>query len=86
MVKSTHNVTHTLKKDQEFLVMGQCYDENPRFALTAMSTTDGVVLNIHDNSDTIRIIPDENGGAVYNFTDQLSLIRDFEWHTANDKR
>ncbi|XP_057323031.1 uncharacterized protein LOC130666240 [Microplitis mediator] len=85
MVQSAHNVTRKLQKGREFLVLGQCYDENPGFALTATSSDEGVTLNINDDSNNIKIVPD-NGGTVYNFTDQIQLTRDFEWNLVNDKR
>lgn len=85
-VKSAHNVTRTIKQDHEFLVIGQCYAENPGFVLTAISTSSGVILNIYDGTDHIKIVPDNDGGAIYNSTERLSLTRDFEWKTFNDKR
>ncbi|KAK0168827.1 hypothetical protein PV327_002594 [Microctonus hyperodae] len=85
-VKSAHNVTRTIKQDHEFLVIGQCYTENPGFALTAISTSSGVILNIYHGTDHIKIVPDNDGGAIYNSTERLTLTRDFEWKTFNDKR
>ncbi|KAG8040663.1 hypothetical protein G9C98_002659 [Cotesia typhae] len=85
MIQSAHNVTRRIEKGREFLVLGQCYDENPGFALTAISSNEGVTLNINDDSNNLKIAP-ENGGTVYNFTDQLPLTKDFEWNFVNDKR
>ncbi|KAF7992158.1 hypothetical protein HCN44_001483 [Aphidius gifuensis] len=85
-IRSAYNVTKNVEDDKEFLVLGQCYDDNPGFALTSYKNNSGLTLVINDESDNIKIVPDKMGGSIYNFNDKITIERDFNWTFINGKR
>ncbi|XP_012277416.2 vitellogenin-3 [Orussus abietinus] len=84
-VQTVHNISVPLRRDREAMILGHSYEDNPKFVVTAVNTPSGIILNLHDDTDDIKIMPQKNGGAVYNYTSELPLKRDFEFHTINSK-
>ncbi|XP_043280856.1 uncharacterized protein [Venturia canescens] len=83
---SADNVTFPVTENRELLLLAQCYEDNPRFTLRAIGTQDGITVMSDDDLGSIKIVPDSDGGTVYNFTDRLNFKRDFEWNVINAKR
>ena len=51
-IKSIHNITYPFHNKGEVLLLGQCYSENPKYALTARNDLYGININIYDEIDT----------------------------------
>ncbi|CAL7948266.1 unnamed protein product [Xylocopa violacea] len=85
-IRSIHNVTYSFRKKSEVLLLGQCYNENPKYALTAQNGLYGVNINIYDEIDTVRIVSNQNGGTIYNKTMHIPLPQSFMFHTLGSKR
>lgn len=67
-------------------MLGQCYDDNPKFALRASKTKSGITnILINDETGLTKIIPYQNGGRIYNDTSYASLDK-YVFHKAGPKR
>ena len=84
-VISSHNISITLDKDEEMLVLGQCYDEHPRISLSAINTGSDISLILNDELDSLNITSFKSGGALYNFTSILPIERNFEFTSLGTK-
>lgn len=85
-IQSVQNVSYSFRENSEVLLLGQCFMENPRYALTATNLQHGVSVGINDESDVIQILPHETGGAVYNNTIRVPLQSSFSLHSLGSKR
>ncbi|XP_076475209.1 vitellogenin-4 isoform X2 [Bombus vancouverensis nearcticus] len=85
-IKSIHNITYPFHNKGEVLLLGQCYSENPKYALTARNDLYGININIYDEIDTVRIIPNQTGGTLYNNTIYIPLPQSFMFHSLGSKR
>ncbi|XP_017876855.1 uncharacterized protein LOC108623080 isoform X1 [Ceratina calcarata] len=85
-IRSIHNVTYSFHNKREVLLFGQCYHENPKYALTAQNDLYGVNVNIYDEIDTVRIVPNQTGGTLYNKTMYISIPQSFMFHSLGTKR
>ncbi|XP_043259379.1 uncharacterized protein LOC122401364 [Colletes gigas] len=85
-IRSIHNVNYTFGNEHEVLLLGQCYNENPKYALSARNDLYGVKVNIYDEIDTVRIIPNSTGGTLYNNTLHISLPKTYMFHTLGSKK
>lgn len=83
---SADNITFPLTNDREVLLLAQCYKDNPRFALRAIGTSSGITIMSDDDLESIKIVPDRDGGKVYNFIEPLPFKKDFQWNNVNSKR
>lgn len=68
------------------ILLGQCYDENPRLALTATNGMYGINVNLTDESGTTRIIADKDKGILYNATSSIQLQSDYTFHILGNKK
>lgn len=68
------------------ILLGQCYDENPRFVLTAANDVYGINVNLTDESGTIRIMADKDRGILYNATSSIHLQSDYAFHKLGTKK
>lgn len=85
-IRSIHNVTYSFHDKPEVLLLGHCYSENPKYALTARNDLYGININIYDEIDTVRIIPNQTGGTLYNNTMYIPLPQNFIFHSLGSKR
>ncbi|KOC70286.1 Vitellogenin-6, partial [Habropoda laboriosa] len=85
-IRSIHNVTYPFRNNHEVLLLGECYNENPKYAFTARNDVYGVKVDIYDEIDTVRIVPNEHGGTLYNNTIHIPLPQSFMFHTLGSKR
>lgn len=85
-IKSAYNTVYNFAKNSEVILLGQCYDENPRLALTATNGIYGINVNLTDESGTIRIIADKDKGLLYNATSYIQLQSDYRFHTLGNKK
>lgn len=85
-IKSIHNITYPFHNKGEVLLLGQCYSENPKYALTARNDLYGININIYDEIDTVRVIPNQTGGTLYNNTIYIPLPQSFMFHSLGSKR
>jgi len=67
------------------ILLGQCYDDNPRVALTATNSMYGININLTDESGIIRIVADMNKVTLYNATSSIKLQSDYVFHTLGTK-
>ncbi|KZC04099.1 Vitellogenin-3 [Dufourea novaeangliae] len=86
IIRSTHNVNYSFRNKHEVLLFGQCYNENPKYALSARNDLYGVNINVYDEIDTVRIIPNEIGGTLYNNTIYIPLPQSYMFHTLGSKK
>lgn len=85
-IKSAHNTVYTFAENSEVILLGtQCYDDNPRLALTAVNGMHGININLTDESGIIRIVADVNKGTLYNATSSIKLQSDYVFHTLGTK-
>ncbi|XP_033211866.1 uncharacterized protein LOC117169551 isoform X2 [Belonocnema kinseyi] len=84
-VSSSHNISIPLEKNHEMLVLGHCYDENPRLSLSAINTGSDVTLILNDESDSLNITSFKKGGALYNYTSILHIERNFQFVSQGSK-
>ncbi|XP_029165191.1 uncharacterized protein LOC114936229 [Nylanderia fulva] len=84
-IKSAYNVDYTFVKNNEVILLGQCYDEKPRLALTAANGIHGININLTDESGTTRIVADMDRGILYNPTLSIKLPSDHVFHTLGTK-
>jgi len=68
------------------ILLGQCYDENPRFVLTAANGVYGINVNLTDESGTTRIMADKDRGILYNATSSIQLQSDYAFHKLGTKK
>lgn len=85
-IKSAHNTTYSFAKNSEVILLGQCYDENPRLALTAENGVHGINVNLTDESGLTRITADKDGGTIYNATSYIKLQSNYVFHTMGTKK
>lgn len=85
-IRSIYDVNYSFRNKREVLLLGQCYHENPKYAVTARNDLHGVNVNVYDELDTVRIVPKETGGTVYNNTIHIPLPQSFMFHTLGSKR
>nr|XP_033331967.1 vitellogenin-4 [Megalopta genalis] len=85
-IRSIHNVNYSFQNKHEVLLLGQCYDENPKYAITSRNDLYGVSINIYDELDTVRIIPNEIGGTLYNNTIYIPLPQSYMFHALGSKK
>ncbi|RLU25125.1 hypothetical protein DMN91_003217 [Ooceraea biroi] len=85
-IKSTHNVVYTFAENSEVILLGQCYDENPRLVLTAANSIHGINVNLTDESGTIQITAGKDKATLYNATSHLQLQSNFVFHTLGTKK
>ncbi|XP_017765465.1 PREDICTED: uncharacterized protein LOC108554635 [Eufriesea mexicana] len=85
-IRSIHNINYSFHNKPEVLLLGQCYSENPKYALTARNDLYGVNINIYDEIDTVQIIPNQTGGTLYNNTVYIPLPQSFTFHSLGSKR
>lgn len=67
------------------ILLGQCYDENPRLALTAAYDMPGINVNLTDESGTIQIVAGMDRGTLYNTTSSIKLQSDHVFHKLGTK-
>ncbi|XP_050462195.1 uncharacterized protein LOC126857111 [Cataglyphis hispanica] len=84
-IKSGYNMVYTFAENSEVILLGQCYDENPRLALTAANSMHGINVNLTDESGIIRIVADMGRGTLYNATSSIKLQSDYVFHTLGTK-
>lgn len=84
-IKSAYNTVYTFAENSEVILLGQCYDDNPRLALTAVKGMYGININLTDESGIIRIVADMNKGTLYNATSSIKLQSDYIFHTLGTK-
>ncbi|XP_018353413.1 PREDICTED: uncharacterized protein LOC108755104 [Trachymyrmex septentrionalis] len=85
-IKSAYNTVYSFAKNSEVILLGQCYDENPRFVLTAANGVYGINVNLTDESGTTRIMADKDRGILYNATSSIQLQSDYEFHKLGTKK
>lgn len=85
-IRSIHNITYPFHNKPEVLLLGQCYSENPKYAFTARNDLHGVSIKIYDEIDTVQIVPNQTGGALYNNTIHIPLSQSFMFHSLGSKR
>jgi hypothetical protein len=85
-IKSAHNIIYTFAKNSEVILLGQCYDENPRLVLTAINSINGINVNLTDESGTIQITAGKDKAILYNATSHLQLQSNFAFHTLGTKK
>ncbi|KAI4483442.1 hypothetical protein M0802_013384 [Mischocyttarus mexicanus] len=74
IVRSIYNTTIAFNSSKNILLLGQCYDDNPRFALRALQTENNLInILITDETGTIKIVQHLNEGRIYNVTSYVSL-------------
>lgn len=78
-------MVYTFAENSEVILLGQCYDENPRLALTAANGMHGINVNLTDESGIIRIVADMDRGTLYNATSSIKLQSDYVFHTLGTK-
>lgn len=84
-IKSAYNTIYNFTENSEVILLGQCYDENPRLALTAVNSVYGININLTDESGTTRIITDKDKGILYNATSYIQL-QSYTFHTLGTKK
>lgn len=85
-IRSAHNIVYTFAENSEVILLGQCYDENPRLALTAAKSVHGINVNLTDESGTIQITAGKDRASLYNATSHLQLQSNFVFHTLGTKK
>ncbi|KAG5348235.1 PAXB1 protein, partial [Acromyrmex charruanus] len=85
-IKSAYNTVYSFAKNSEVILLGQCYDENPRFVLTAANGVYGINVNLTDESGTTRIMADKDRGILYNATSSIQLQSDYAFHKLGTKK
>ncbi|KAL6253497.1 hypothetical protein P5V15_015343 [Pogonomyrmex californicus] len=85
-IKSAYDTIYTFAKNSEVILLGQCYDENPRLALTASNDALGINVNLTDESGTTRITADKDRGILYNATSYIQMQPDYIFHTLGTKK
>ncbi|KAL0100276.1 hypothetical protein PUN28_019574 [Cardiocondyla obscurior] len=85
-IKSAYNRIYNFAENNEMILLGQCYDENPRLALTVVNGVHGINVNLTDESGTTQIIADEDRVILYNATSHIQLQSDYTFHTLGTKR
>ncbi|XP_071651940.1 uncharacterized protein [Temnothorax longispinosus] len=85
-IKSAYNTVYNFVENSEVMLLGQCYDENPRLALTAVNGVYGINVNLTDESGTTRIIADKDKGILSNVTSYIQLQSDYTFHTLGTKK
>ncbi|XP_047354225.1 uncharacterized protein LOC124950864 isoform X1 [Vespa velutina] len=74
IVRSIYNTTIVVNSHRNILLLGQCYDDNPRFAIRASKTKNNLInVLITDETGTIKVIQYYNGGHIYNATSYVPL-------------
>ena len=68
------------------MLLGQCYSEDPRYALTVQNNLHGVNVNIYDEIDTVRIVPNQIGATLYNNSINIPLPQSFMFHSFGSKK
>lgn len=84
-IKTAYEITDTFAKNSEVILLGQCYDDNPRLALTATNGMYGINVNLTDESGATQIIAGEDGGILYNATSFIQLQSDHVFYTIGTK-
>ncbi|XP_015599682.1 uncharacterized protein LOC107269863 [Cephus cinctus] len=84
-IRTSYNVSISLNKVQEVLMLGDCKD-NPGFTISAINNADTVNIIFNDETDSLKIIPNEEGGAVYNYEQYLPLPQNFQFQSMNQKK
>ncbi|XP_072751184.1 uncharacterized protein [Anoplolepis gracilipes] len=84
-IKSAYNTVSTFVKNSEVILLGQCYDENPRLAITAANGEYGININLTDESGITRIVADMDNGTLYNTTSSIKLQSNYVFHTLGTK-
>lgn len=79
-------MTDNLVLNEEVLVLGHCYDDKVRFAISAVPSTEGITLILNDESDQIKITPHKKGATVYNYMEPVPMEKNFEFVAINSKR
>ncbi|XP_012522846.1 uncharacterized protein LOC105828849 [Monomorium pharaonis] len=84
-IRSAYNTIYSFAENSEVILLGQCYDENPRLALTAVNDLYGININLTDESGIIQIIADKDRGTLHNATSYIQLKSDYLFHTLGTK-
>ncbi|XP_011154887.1 uncharacterized protein LOC105192439 [Harpegnathos saltator] len=85
-IKTAYDMTYNFAKNNKVILLGQCYDENPRLALTATNSMYGIDVNLTDELEVTRITADEDGGTLYNATSFVQLQSDYVFHIMGTKK
>ncbi|XP_014475055.1 PREDICTED: uncharacterized protein LOC106744646 [Dinoponera quadriceps] len=85
-IRTAYDMTYTFVENSEVILLGQCYDENPRLALTANNGMYGISINLTDESGTTRITAGKDRGTLYNATSFIQLQSDYVFHTMGTKK
>lgn len=85
-IRTIHNVSYPLRDKGEVLLLGQCYSEDPRYAITVQNNLHGVNVNIYDEIDTVRIVPNQIGATLYNNSINIPLPQSFMFHSFGSKK
>ncbi|XP_011707638.1 PREDICTED: uncharacterized protein LOC105462624 [Wasmannia auropunctata] len=85
-IKSAYNTVYSFAKNSEVILLGQCYDENPRLALTASNGVYGINVNLTDESGTTWITAGKDRGTLYNATSHIQLQSHYAFHTLGTKK
>jgi len=85
-IKSAYNTVYSFAENSEMLLLGQCYDENPRLALTAANGVYGINVNLTDESGITWITVDKDKRTLYNATSYIHLHSDYTFHTLGTKK
>lgn len=85
-IKSAYNTVYSFAENSEVILLGQCYDENPRLALTAANGLHGINVNLTDESGITRITAGKDRGTLYNATSYIQLKSDYTFHTLGTKK
>ncbi|XP_011870467.1 PREDICTED: uncharacterized protein LOC105563463 isoform X2 [Vollenhovia emeryi] len=85
-IKSAYNTVYNFTENSKVILLGQCYDENPRLALTAANGVYGINVNLTDESGTTQIIADKDRGILYNATSYIQVQSDYTFHTLGTKK
>ncbi|XP_051171445.1 uncharacterized protein LOC127288178 isoform X1 [Leptopilina boulardi] len=84
-ISSSYNISNKLEKNQEMLILGHCYDEYPRFSISAINNGNDINLILNDESDNLTIMPFKNGGALYNYTSLIQIERNYQFVSVGAK-
>lgn len=85
-IKSAYNTVYNFAENSEVILLGQCYDENPRLALTAANGMYGINVNLTDESGIIRITAGKGKRTLHNATSYIQLQSDYTFHTLGTKK
>ncbi|XP_011162482.2 uncharacterized protein LOC105197692 [Solenopsis invicta] len=85
-IRSAYNTIYSFAENSEAILLGQCYDENPRLALTVANGLYGIDVNLTDESGITRITAGKDRGTLYNATSHIQLEYDYTFHKLGTKK